>query len=301
MRDVGVVHLVRRANGTAPLERFLQSYRAHSTGADHELLLILKGFGGRLPAEYASLLANTPHRTLALPDRGFDLEPYFTAVAHFEHRYFCFFNSFSRILEPDWLAKLRAPLASRSVGLVSATASYQSFAAGHAARERELTAMPLAARLRARLRHIAGETTFSGRTQRAAAWLLGAAGLWDPARYFPPFPNYHVRTNAFMASRDVLAGIRLRPVRFKLSAFALESGKDGLTAQVARAGLAALVVDRDGATFDKERWHLSDTFRQSRQQALLVADNQTDAYDQADAAGRAGLSRLAWGEFARPA
>jgi hypothetical protein len=50
-----------------------------------------------------------------------------------------------------------------------------------------------------------------------------------------------------------------------------------------------------------DQWHLSNTFRQSLQEDLLVSDNQTDAYASADTNGRARLSRLAWGEWARPA
>lgn len=301
MPPIGVVHLVRRANGPAPLERFLRSYREQPAGLEHELLLLLKGFDRGLPAEYARLVDGVPHRVLALPDRGFDLEPYFKAAGHFEHAYFCFFNSFSRLLAPGWLAKLRAPFGDRSVGVVAATGSWQSFASAHAARKQELARMTFDARLGWRLRHIAAERTLGGRIQRAAAWLLGSVGLWDPARYFPAFPNYHVRTNAFMAHRDVLAGIRLRRLVFKLNALALESGNDSLTMQVMRAGLRPVVVDRQGRVFEKEQWERSNTFRQSHQEGLLVADNQTDAYEHADSKGRADFARQAWGEFARPA
>ena len=259
MPGIGVVHLVRHANGTAPLARFLQSYRAHPAGVDHELLLILKGFGGGLPAEYTSLLANTPHRKLSLPDRGFDLEPYIKAAAHFEHRYFCFLNSYSRILAPDWLAKLCAAIGGSAAGLAGATGSCETFAA------------------------------------------LRAPKGWVARRLFPPFPNPHLRTNAFVAARDVLARVALRPLLFKFLALAAESGKEGLTAQVRRQGLHALLVDRHGTALPEERWHLANVFRQSRQEDLLVADNQTDAYAEADAGRRAMLSRLAWGERARPA
>jgi hypothetical protein len=67
-----------------------------------------------------------------------------------------------------------------------------------------------------------------------------------------------------------------------------------------RFGLRPLVVGRNGEAYEKERWHLADTFRQGSQENLLVADNQTDRYAQADAATRAELSRCAWGEHARP-
>ncbi len=258
MPGIAVVHLVRKRNGLAPLQRFLESYRRHAAGVPHELILLYKGFGSAVPGDHAQALAGISHQRMFLPDHGFDLRPYFAAAARFDHEFFCCLNSFSRILCADWLAKLHAPLASRSAGLVGATGSCESLAA------------------------------------------LPAPKRWITQRYFAPFPNHHLRTNAFMTAREVLARVTLRPMVFKFFALAFESGKDGLTAQIARQGLAALVVDRSGAAYSKERWHLSNTFRQSRQEGLLVADNQTDIYASADAAARARLSRLAWGEFARP-
>jgi hypothetical protein len=298
---IAVVHLVRRQNGLAPLERFLDSYRRHPAGLPHELVVVFKGFPGSAGEGYERLLADLPLRRLFVPDRGFDLRAYFAAVAHFEHGYFCFLNSFSRILAADWLAKLHRAVAAEGVGLVAATGSYQSFASADAERADRLAAQGAAQRLHSRLRHVLADPAPRVVAQRAAAWMLGSLGLWDPARHFPPFPNHHLRTNAFMASRAMLRRLRTRPTPFKLAAYLFESGRDGLTRQVLGHGLRALLVARSGESFDKERWHEADCFRQGRQQDLLVADNQTDAYEQADAAGRAELSRLAWGPYARPA
>jgi hypothetical protein len=87
---------------------------------------------------------------------------------------------------------------------------------------------------------------------------------------------------------------------FKLSAFLFESGNDSLTNQVIRLGLRPLVVTRDGNAYEKEQWHLSNTFRQAMQQDLLVADNQTHAYEKANGEGRIAMCRQVWGPFARP-
>ncbi len=302
MAEVGVVHLVRRKNGVAPFERFLVSYREHPAGIPHDLVLIFKGFPFKRGTEaYDRLLADVPHRRMYLADYGFDLRPYFRAVAALEHRYLCFLNSFSRILDRDWLAKLHRWASANGVGVAGATASYQSFSTHSADRDRMLRAMSPVAQLRWRINHVFEGMQARLVAQRGAAWLLGEAGLWDPARYFPPFPNYHVRTNAFMASRETLAGVRIGPVLFKLSAFMFESGRDSLTNQIVRLGLRPLMVGGDGVGYEKENWHRSNTFRQGRQENLLVADNQTDLYAAADAGGRAELSRLAWGEHARPA
>ncbi len=259
MPGIAVVHLVRERNGLAPLRRFLDSYRRHAAGIGHDLVLVYKGFGNAVPADHAQALEEIAHQRLFLPDRGFDLQPYFAAIGRFDHAHFCFLNSFSQLQCADWLAKLHAPLASGSVGLTGATGSCESLAA------------------------------------------LPAPKRWVTQRFFAPFPNPHVRTNAFMAAREVLSRIVLRPLLLKFFALALESGRDGLTAQVRRLGLDALVVDRHGSAYARERWHLANTFRQAKQEDLLVSDNQTDAYVAADAGTRARLSRLAWGDLARPA
>ena len=48
----------------------------------HDLVLIFKGFPfGLGTQDYDRLLADVPHRRMYLADYGFDLRPYFRAVA----------------------------------------------------------------------------------------------------------------------------------------------------------------------------------------------------------------------------
>ena len=301
MDKVGVVHLVRRKNGLEPFERFLASYRTYPAGIPHDLILIFKGFpkGGKTQ-DYDRLLVDVPHRRIYLADFGFDLRPYFKAVAMLEHHHLCFINSFSRILAQDWLIKLYRCATAEGVGVVGATASYQSFSSDSADRKRMLRIMSLNKRLGWQIRHIFNDRHPRLILQRAAAWFLGVLRIWSPARYFPLFPNYHVRTNAFMASREVLARVSIGPMFFKLSAYMFESGHDGMTQQIMKFGLRPLVVGRDGVSYEKEDWPNANTFWQGRQENLLISDNQTEAYDNADIERRAELSKFAWGSFARP-
>jgi hypothetical protein len=299
--EIGVIHLVRRKNGIEPFKKFLDSYLEHPAGVPHDLVLIFKGFrGDRDIREYDELLKEIPHKRLFTGDYGFDVAPYFLAVKLLDYRYFCFLNSFSRILSEGWLARLRHWVGMDGVGLVGATGSYLSFATSNLERNHSLSSLGTLARLRWRIRHVFSEANLRLITLRASAWLLGTVGLWAPGRHFPTFPNYHIRTNAFMASRATLSLIRVWPMIFKLSAFLFESGHDSLTNQVIRLGLRPLVVTRDGNAYEKEQWHLSNTFRQAMQQDLLVADNQTHAYEKANGEGRIAMCRQVWGPFARP-
>jgi len=301
MAEIAIVHLVRRSNGLAPLERFISSYRRYPAGREHDLIMIFKGFAsGQVTPDYDHLLSGIPHHRLYLADYGFDLRPYFKAVESFDYKYFCFFNSFSRILAPEWLAKLHRWAATDGTGLVGATASYQSFSTDSAERQRKLGKLGIGERMKWRIRHIFKDPQPNLVVQRAAAWILGELGLWRPSRHFRPFPNYHIRTNAFMASGGTLKRVCLGSLRVKLSAYMFESGWNNMTDQITRMGLRPLVVDRDGNAYEREEWHRAETFWQGRQENLLVADNQTDAYAYADFSKRQELSRFAWGPHARP-
>jgi hypothetical protein len=118
-------------------------------------------------------------------------------------------------------------------------------------------------------------------------------------RRFDRFPNPHLRTNAFMMPRDVMLSLDWPEVHTKSGAWGLESGRRSITRQVWARGLEALVVGRDGLAYERDRWFESATFRSGGQSNLLVADNRTRQFAQADAAERRRLAELAWGERAR--
>jgi hypothetical protein len=110
-----------------------------------------------------------------------------------------------------------------------------------------------------------------------------------------PFPNPHVRTNAFMMRRETMLSINWREVRTKWGAWGLENGRRSVTRQVLGQGLDALVVGRDGRRYERDRWRESNTFRTGDQGNLLAADNRTRQFAQADPAERRYLEELAWG------
>lgn len=113
-----------------------------------------------------------------------------------------------------------------------------------------------------------------------------------------PFPNPHIRTNAFMISRELMLDLEWGEVRKKAAAWQLENGPQSITRQVLERGLEALVVGRDGEAYPQERWYQSLTFRSGDQENLLVADNRTREYWEADPATQRWLAELAWGRDA---
>jgi hypothetical protein len=250
-----VVHLVRDANGIEPFADFLDSYRRHPAGIEHELVLLFKGFRPERDASpYLERAAGLGARALYVEDRGLDLTAYRWALENLDAPHVCFLNSFSRIQCADWLARLAGPLAEQSVGMTGASGTFES--------------------------------------------MLSSAPRWlKPLRRrsFPPFPNPHLRSNAFMLAGPLALALGWRPPRHKREAWALESGKRSLTRQVLERGLAVLVMGCDGIAYPPERWRESATFRAGAQRNLLVADKRTEQYAEADPEFKRQLERMAWG------
>ena len=103
---------------------------------------------------------------------------------------------------------------------------------------------------------------------------------------FPNYPNYHVRTNGFMiAKRDYLDMVEGRPLENKLQAHQFEAGRLSMTWMIQSSGRRALVVGRQGVVPPQTLWRAG-IFRSGYQSNLLLADNQTRAYQKASFVGR---------------
>jgi hypothetical protein len=299
---IGVVHLVRHANGAEPFRRFLVSYREHDAGREHELVLLLKGFPSAAELEpYRELALGMAAREVHVSDDGLDLTAYTAAARELEHERLCFLNSFSTIAAPGWLALLCEALDRPDAGVVGATGSWGS----HRSFALHLLRLPNGYGGALGDRRAMGEALGSVAPSRPAGRLRGllrvATDLPREIAGHEGFPAPHVRTNAFAIRRDLLLSLAGSRLRSKAAAYRFEAGRRGLTASVRARGLEALVVGRDGVALPPDRWSEGDIFWQREQRDLLVADNQTRAYENGTPAVRAALARYAWGGHAPPA
>lgn len=279
MRSIGLVHLVRAANPIVAFEEFLASYKRHPAECDHELLIVYKGFASASAiAPYRKLLAGTAHRQMLVDDAGFDIDAYFAAARRFEHDYLCFLNSYSVILDTGWLGKLMQALDAPGVGLVGATGSWQSSYTHF-------------------LEHYYPE---GGRPLYKKPVDL-ARTLYYRLHY-PPFPNPHIRTNGFLIPRVTMCGLHRGKLsskfRTKLEVYRFESGRKSLTQRILRRGETVRIVGKDGVAYGIDAWASSGIFWHGAQENLLIADNQTRAYDMADPLKRQGLAWTSWHESA---
>lgn len=307
MKELCVVHLVRAQNGIEPFRRFLESYREKPGGIEHDLLIAFKGF--KRPqdtTEYRELLESFRYTSLDISDKGFDITAYFAAVNRYsEHyRYFCFLNSYSVILDRDWLRKLHENITKPGVALSGATGSWNSNCTNAYAwfcdRTRSICDL-----LYKNKRTVITTETEKNLHEEISCWekvILTFKGAWVNFRlliYFEPFPNYHIRTNAFMISGKLMKTLECPSMKTKMDAYRFESGKKGLTRQILNMSKRVVVVGRDGKSYEKEDWRESRTFWQSEQENLLVADNQTRDYQEGSPERRNKLHFITWGNVFR--
>lgn len=262
-----LVHLVWGPLGPEPLRRFLSSYRAHEAGTEHELVVLLNGLDvpeSSPREEILGALAGTPHRLIETDSPVQDLSAYLYAAERLgDHETLCFVNSYGTILADRWLGMLTGALAEPEVGLAGATGNWESLAEWHR-----------------------GLPWF---------WPLQLISIRQARRDYPRFPNPHIRTSSFAIARELLLSLELPEMPDKASAYRVESGVGSITRRVQDRGLRAVVVGRDGRSYEASDWPTSRTFRSGAQQNLLVEDNQTAVYLTVAPWVRRRLRRDSWG------
>lgn len=271
---VTVVYIAFKPYGTRSLDAFMRSYRAHPAGFPHKLIIAYKGFADESDAgDFARLLSGQAHTAIFAPDGGYDIGTYAWVARRFPATFFCFLNTESVIVAPDWLKLLCRAAAIPSVGIAGATASYQSLLADHLAAHRQAPSPR-------NVRELVRWSPFN---------------TWRHRLQYPPFPNPHLRTNAFVVRQDLWLELTRRSIRTRRDASRFENGTDNLTVRVNRRGLKVVVAGRDGKIFDLDEWPRSGTFWQGEQENLLVEDNQTRKFRLGNDAERMILANSAWG------
>ena len=300
--ELAVVHLVRASNGLEPFARFIGSYRRHPAGAEHDLILLLKGFGSE-PVQHLELAAGLGAQTLDVPDAGFDLGSYRRAALALPHRRLALLNSFSTILADGWLGRLAAALDAPGAAAAGASGSWGSHVShmryenglggpyAHVFDAREETHSVFAT--------LAGQPASSLASPSLLSRLRSVAVIARQLAGFAEFPAPHLRTNGLLVERDAWLRVCPRAPRDKLAAHRMESGRRGISTRL-RARGELFLAGREGV-FAQDDWPASNTFWQAGQDNLLIGDNQTLAYERGDAVTRRVLSGYAWGMSAAPA
>lgn len=299
--DVCVTHLVWAPLGPERLRAFIESYRSRDAGSDHRLLVLLNGFERNDDlGPWRAELDGVTHEELLMPEPMLDLAAYSRVVEEVAATHYCFLNSYSVLLADAWLARLLGALDDDRVGAAAASGSWASRSShlrlGLGLGGPYVGMLGSPAKTARTFRALASEGE-----RRAGGPLKTARAIPSTLVRFPPFPNPHLRSNAFVIEHKLWKALRLATPSSKQASYLIESGKHSITRQIEALGLRAVVVGRDGVAYVPDQWPQSETFWQAEQGNLLVSDNQTATYAGGDLDLRTTLSRYAWGGAANPA
>jgi glycosyltransferase involved in cell wall biosynthesis len=332
MADVAVFYLARIKEGFRHFETFARSLREHPAGLDHDLIIICKGSNRRTELSVVSaIFKGIAHQVTMVDDEiGQDIQSYQAAAARFPHTYACFINTFTEIRSDGWLKKLFDALSLPRVGMVGATASFESLSNSYEllhtaqwlarmplAYDGEMyrsfkwilgspypTALTLRSRYR-RFRRFAGDMLYNRPPVREklpdypSEWArVSARGApFHFAVEYPNFPNPHIRSNVFMLRREDMVNMPMAEGDQKLAGCNFESGADGLSARIRKRGQRLLLAGANGNAYDIPEWMNSGCFRSKDQGNLLAIDNQTKAFDLFSQPEQEVNRTMAWGAY----
>lgn len=291
MPSIAVIHLVWAPLGIEPFRSFIQSYKTQPAGTNHDFILLFNGFSSEEELlEYKLLLKGVEYSYLFLKDACLDIAAYRIAASKLEHDYFCILNSYSVILDSDWLAKLYKYASQPTVGLVGATSSYESIYRTHIEKQKICKD-----RSSCWSRFMSSDGSFYHRLRRAFGPIVVGPLLYY---WYGPFPNYHIRTNTFMVRKQVLNRIKWGKLVTKADTLRFENGRWSLSRQIVKMGYELLVVGRNGRAYKRDAFCESNTCRVNNQENLLVSDNLTGDYIKSDSERRKFLTNMSWGNKA---
>lgn len=128
-KTIAVAYLarVKDSGWRHSFKRFVDSYMRCRPGINHKFYVLFKGLSDVRGYDNAiSIFKSVNYIPIYLEDNHFDIGAYMDWANAISEDIICVFNSNSELLCNDWLKKLSLALTIQNVGLVGATASYES-------------------------------------------------------------------------------------------------------------------------------------------------------------------------------
>ncbi len=278
-QKIAVVHLVWIPYGITHFKAFVNSLKEHHTGTQYDLIFLFNGVDTDADITEYIEFANKENLIFQYDclKEGQDIDAYRYIAAKIQHEFILFFNSYSTLMAGNWLDKYYAASNQSSIGIVASSASLQSYYTSVFQKNKW------------------GWEFNQSITYNYRKYKLFLKTFFYWRFLFKPFPNPHVRTNAFMIRRVLFLEIKNEPLTSKFKAYQFESGRNSITNQILKRGLKTLVIDKNGQTYEPTEWKNSNTFWINDQENLLVSDNQTKIYNEASLDKKKQMTKLAWG------
>ena len=280
-KDISVVFLMWIPYGFDYFCRFMESYLKFHAGVEHELVIFFNGAEKKENiAQYEQWMEinNINFSSRCILEKRQDLDVYFYAASLLSRKYICFLNTASVIFTDKWLLKLCSGINQPNAGIAAATGSMESHL--------NWTLLGENWQWKQNISPVSNLRNWAYWTKMLLFWSF----------YTKPFPNPHLRTNAFIIERSLFLSLHRGKLDNKKDAYRLESGNQSISRQILQKGFDLLIVGKDGKAYRMEEWNAANVYRASIQENLLIGDNQTRTFEEADGKRKKFLSKMAWGK-----
>ena len=104
--------------------------------------------------------------------------------------------------------------------------------------------------------------------------------LYKFQKYFPKFPNPHIRTSNFLIKgKFFLDYINKKKINNKFDTWKIESGKDSLSNYFKKRNFEVLIINSESNKFIEKNWKYSETYNYFEKSKLIISDKHTRKYD----------------------
>jgi len=291
---VAVIYLAYGAEGyQAYVNRFFDSYKAHASGAPHQLIIAATAYRDN-PTGYETLrqlAIENDAKIIDLPDGGQEFGAFYRVAKCLTTDYiFCFVTS-GRIMHPNWLAVFMSANQSHpQCRLIGSSGSWETSYPGLRVVLKRYFASNKPNRSQS-----SETTTRVPQHKRSISQIIKR--LFDCISIYVQFPNYHIRTNGFLIERQLYMQYidRYGMPRTRKEAYDIEHGRNHLSKFVKESGFDIGVVGANGILYAPHEWDKSATFRCPDISNAVIWDRQHDAYVEAGVSEKKRCEQRAWG------
>ena len=260
-----VCYLFTKFDKIDSLKDFIKNYQNYESGLDHDLLICLKLINQNKMKEILKELNNLKFTKFIDPYLGndYDFGSYKRVCEKFSNRDILFLNSHSYPICSYWLQKLMKH--KENDNLIGTTGSYESI----------------------------NDSVKFKKVYKTFSYLFR---LYKFKKHFLDFPNPHVRTANFLINGKIfLEYIKNKKLNSKFDAWKIEAGKKSLTNFFKSKNRNIYIVNSLGEKFSEKNWKISNTYKYSNQENLIISDKHTRGYSESSIEKKKEIQKIAWG------
>lgn len=283
--SITVLYLSYIPYGKKYLKEFIESYKKYNSGIPHNLTILFNGFESENETiEFISLIEESKIICeIIFTNKKLDIDSYFDAATKLKTEYVLFLNTYSVLLTENWCKIYFENIIKTNVGLVGSTGALGDFS------------------------HTDDYYYRVKNVYKFKFKLIDIKKIiYFRFNYYPKVLP-HLRTNAFMIKRELFLSLQYKKIRpfflnyfkalnkSKLTSLCFEHGTFSLTNQLLSRGLKPIIVGKNGIGYELNQWIESNTFWINKQENLIISDNQTKKFDDADLQNKKFMTYSAWG------